>query len=99
MRKVNQYTRQIKLDAVKLVTEQKMSVKSVSETMGINIHVVYRWLREWEKYGEEAYCGIGRLLTVQAKLNKSTRRIAELEEENAMLKKYTAYLVKKRGEK
>jgi len=99
MRKVNQYTRQIKIDAVKLVTEKEMSVKSVSETMGINMHVLYRWVREWEKYGEEAYCGTGNLLTMQAKLNKSARRIEELEEENEMLKKYTAYLVKKREEK
>lgn len=96
MKKYVVHEKEFRVDAVKLVIEQGLSVKTVSERMGIKGTLLYKWIEQYRNYGEEAFCGSGYLLTMEAKLRKKDREIADLKEQNEILKKAAAYFAKNR---
>ena len=49
--------RQYKIAAVKLVIEEDYSVAEVSNELSIHCNSLYKWINEYEKYGEEAFPG------------------------------------------
>lgn len=95
MRSKKRYTKNYKVDAVKLVTEQGLDVNIVSERLGISFQNIYRWIEEYRLYGDEAFCGSGKALTVKAKFNQKNKQIADLQMELEILKKAAAYFAKK----
>lgn len=99
MKKQSKFTKQYKIDAVRLVKEQGLSVKIVAERMAINKTVLYRWISEYETYGEESFCGQGYLLSQEAKDRKKDKKIAELELQIEILKKAAAYFAKEKEKK
>jgi len=99
IKKKRKYTREFKFEAVKLVTEGGLRPKVVAERFGLTGVTLYRWISEFEEYGDEAFCGSGKALTQAAKDRKKDKRIAELEEELEILKKAAAYFAKKREQK
>lgn len=46
------YDRQFKIAAAKLVLEDNMSVSEVSKELSIHYNSLYRWINEYEEYGE-----------------------------------------------
>ncbi|WP_227869002.1 transposase, partial [Streptococcus pyogenes] len=48
------FDKAFKLSAVKLILEEEQSVKMVSSTLKIHPNSLYRWIQEYEKYGESA---------------------------------------------
>ena len=99
MKNVKKYTKQFKIDAVKLVTEHGLKLKLVSERLDIQLQTLYRWIDEYSQYGDEAFCGQGKELTMEAKLRRKDKEIADLKEELDILKKAAAYFAKKREQK
>ena len=69
----------LKLEVVRMIKDQGLSVKNVSETMDIGVTAVRRWLTQYsdEKNGQP---GIGKPLTAEQ------QRIRHLEQENRQLK-------------
>ncbi len=69
----------LKLEVVRLITEQGQSVQNVSESMGIGHTAIRRWLHQYaaEKNGLP---GIGKPLTAEQ------QRIRQLEQENQQLR-------------
>ena len=49
------FDKAFKLSAVKLILEEEQSVKMLSSTLGIHPNSLYRWIQEYEKYGESAF--------------------------------------------
>ncbi|HES1248442.1 TPA: transposase [Streptococcus pyogenes] len=49
------FDKAFKLSAVKLILEEEQSVKMVSSTLEIHPNSLYRWIQEYEKYGESAF--------------------------------------------
>lgn len=78
-KKRQQYDVSLKLEVVRLVKDQGMSVAHVSESMNICSSVIRRWVKQYE-----AECkgegGIGRPLTAEQ------QRIRQLEMENQQLR-------------
>ncbi|EOP90482.1 hypothetical protein IGM_02174 [Bacillus cereus HuB4-4] len=56
------YDRQFKMAAVQLVLEENMFVKEVSRELSIHSNTLYRWISEYEEYGESAFPGRGSAL-------------------------------------
>lgn len=56
------FDKAFKLSAVKLILEEEQSVKMVSSTLEIHPNSLYRWIQEYEKYGESAFTGHGSAL-------------------------------------
>jgi transposase len=88
------YTKEFKSDAVKLVTEQGYSCTEVGRRLGINHSNVTRWVREHRNVQEEpTQAGIPRseLVAENRRLRKENRR---LQMEREILKKAAAFFAK-----
>ena len=56
------FDKQFKIAAVKLVIEDNMTVSEVSKELSIHYNTLYRWISEYEEYGESAFPGYGTAL-------------------------------------
>lgn len=88
------YSKEMKIKASELVVKDGISVKVVAEKFGINQGIVYRWISEYNEYGEEAFIGSGKLRSEDAKIRKLEKELEELRMENEILKKAAAYFAK-----
>lgn len=84
------YNKEFKLEAVKLVVEKGRSVPSVALDLGIHEKTLYKWVSDYKKDSENAFPGSGRLKPQDELIRQLKRRVADLEEENAILKKAAA---------
>ena len=66
----------------------------MAEKMGIRKTILYRWIDEYETYGEEAFLGSGNLRSEDAELKKLRKENERLKMENEILKKAAAYFAK-----
>lgn len=90
------FDRQYKIAAVKLVIEEDYSVAEVSNELSIHCNSLYKWINEYEKYGEEAFPGSGTARrSSQYEIKKLERENRELRAELELLKKFRAFLKKK----
>ena len=53
------YDRQFKVSAAKVVLSGEMTVKGLSEELGIKDSTLRRWAREHEEMGDDAFPGNG----------------------------------------
>ena len=59
----------------------------VAQQLSVHPNSLYRWVSEYEKYGENAFPGNGSTIyTYQAEIHRLERRNQELEEEVELLK-------------
>ena len=90
------YDKQFKMAAVKLVLEDNMTVAEVSKELDIHYNSLYRWISEYEEYGESAFPGHGSALySYQYEIKKLKAENLELRKELELLKKFQAFLKKK----
>ena len=88
------YTREFKIKACDLVLKDGIKHSIVAEKLGINVVMLYRWIDEYETYGEHAFVGKGHLRPEDAELKRLRRENDELKLENEILKKAAAYFAK-----
>ena len=90
------YDKQFKMAAVKLVLEEDMTVAEVAKELSIHYNSLYRWISEYEEYGESAFPGHGSALySYQYEIKKLKAENLELRKELELLKKFQAFLKKK----
>lgn len=90
------FDRNFKFAAVKLVTDDELPVAQVAKELDIHYNSLYRWIREYEDYGESAFPGHGCALNnYQYEISKLQRENRHLQEELELLKKFRAFLKKK----
>ena len=83
------YDEEFKKRAVRLSNTSERTVKEVADSLGVNVQMPYRWRRLYTPDGEKTQ------FSESQDDNKALRqRIAELEEENYILKKATAFFAK-----
>ena len=56
------FSKEYKLQTTRQVIEEGKCTAEVSSSLGITEQTIYRWLREYDKYGEEAFKGFGPLV-------------------------------------
>ena len=88
------YSKEFKVRACELVIKDGIKHAVVAEKMGINKIMLYRWIDEYETYGEEAFVGAGHQRTEDAELRKLRKENERLQMENEILKKAAAYFAK-----
>ncbi|WP_315166513.1 transposase [Metaclostridioides mangenotii] len=87
---------EFKIAAVKLILEDNMTLRLVAEELEIHSNTLYRWVSEYEEYGERAFPGNGSALyNVQYEMKKLKRENEELRKELNLLKKFQAFLKRK----
>ncbi|WML34397.1 IS3 family transposase [Clostridium sp. OS1-26] len=87
------YDKQFKIAAVKLVQEDDMSVADAAKALSIHYNSLYRWISEYEEYGESAFPGHGTALySCQYEIKKLRQENNELKKELKLLKKLPSLL-------
>ena len=80
-----QYTREFKHEAVRLITEQGLSIAQVARDLGINDNLLSRWKKELAQQGQQAFPGQGR--AQEDELARLRREVEVLRREREILKK------------
>ena len=87
------YDRQFKVSAAKVVLSGEMTVKGLSEELGIKDSTLRRWAREYEEMGDGAFPGNGSpKINKDYEIVKLKKKVEELERENEILKNFRAFL-------
>jgi transposase len=86
-----QYTKEFKLDAVSLVTEQGYSRSEAARSLGINARMLGRWVKESSSDDDQAFRGNGKVTPDQEEVRKLRAQVKRLEMEKDILKKATVF--------
>lgn len=89
------YTKDLKEQACKLVVEKNIPVRIVAEKLSVRVQLLYKWLNQYESYGQDAFVGSGRVRSADAQLKKLQKENEYLKLENEVLKKAAAYFAEK----
>ena len=88
------YSKQFKIDAVNLVTEQGFNVSEAARNLGIHHSSLRRWKRQLESDGNQAFPGKGNLSAEKQELDRLRKENKRLRMEREILKKATAFFAK-----
>jgi transposase len=85
------YTPEFKLQAVKMVTDQKLAVAEVARRLGVTENRLHDWKKAVLKKGADAFPGSGHLTPLEEENRKLRADVKRLEAERDILKKATAF--------
>ena len=88
------FSREFKVEAVKLVTLQGYSFSQAAESLGIGENMLRRWEKQIEEAGEKAFPGKGKTLVVDEELHRLREENKRLRMERDILKKAAAFFAK-----
>jgi len=88
------HTAEFKIQAVRLVTEQGLSVSQAARDLGIDRGLLTKWKRQLAEDGGEAFPGKGRLKPLEEENARLRRENSTLRLERDILKKATAFFAK-----
>ena len=89
-----QYTPEFKKETVRLITELGQSSKQVAKDIGVHENTIYKWVQSYQKDPAEPFVGSGHQKVADEEMYRAKKRIADLEEEVAILKKAIAIFTK-----
>ncbi len=89
-----QYSQEFKVQAVKMVTEQGLSVSEVAQDLDVNPNVLRKWKQKMAEQGEQAFPGKGNVSADQEELRRLHKENRQLRLERDILKKATAFFAK-----
>lgn len=81
------YDKEFKLHAVKQVTELKKPATQVASDLDIAYQTLCKWIQKYKENQVEPFVGSGNLRSDDQALRDMEKRLRDLEEENAILKK------------
>ena len=84
------YTREFKVEAVKLVTEKGYSVAEAARSLDIGETLLRSWKQAVEAQGDQAFPGPGKLPPFEEELRRLRAENQRLRAERDILKKATA---------
>jgi len=85
------YTPEFKLAAVKMITDQKLSVAEVACRLGVTEGRLHDWKKATAKSGSDAFPGSGHLTPLEEENRRLRAEVKRLEMERDILKKATAF--------
>jgi len=89
------FSKEFKLEAVRLLEESDKSPNEIAADLGIRRNMLYKWQEQIKKQGDQAFRGPGRKPIEELdEVARLRRELARLREENAILKKAAAYFAK-----
>ena len=94
MTRRRKYTREEKLEAVRLCNDGTRSVTEVGTALGIAPSQLYKWQREFAQDGIDAFPGNGKVSSTDEELHRLRRENKRLTEERDFLKKTAAFFAK-----
>jgi transposase len=96
--KRRQFTREFKLEAVRLVVEKGRKVSEVARDLGIRPDMLRTWKRQVESRSglspTDVFPGNGQLTSQDEEIRRLRRELEMARQENAFLKKAAAYFAR-----
>ena len=88
------YSKQFKIDAVKLVTGQGYNLSEAARNIGMDPSVLRRWKIRLETDGSDAFPGKGHMIPEKQELARLRKENKRLRMEREILKKAAAFFAK-----
>jgi transposase len=88
------YTREFKVAAVQLITQQGRSVAEAARCLGIGENLLRKWKHDLDAEGDQAFPGQGHLPPLEEEVRRLRAENKRLQMERDILKKATAFFAK-----
>lgn len=88
------YTKEFKSQAVALTAQAGMTVPKVAADLSVPVNALYRWKKELNEQGADAFRGPGNRTAAEAELFRLRKENAELKMYVDILKKATAFFAR-----
>ena len=85
------YTREFKLQAVRMLTDQGLSVAEVARRLGVGENCLRNWRKAARHQGQDAFPGQGNPSPAEEELYRLRAEVQRLRAERDLLKKAAAY--------
>jgi transposase len=90
-RSYKQYSKDFKLETIKLVTEQGLTQSQAAKNLGLDQSLIGRWVRSYKSNGQVSFPGNGNLLPQDEKVKNLEKELRRVTQERDILKKAIAY--------
>ena len=94
MRKRRSFTREFKLQAVRMMTKQGLSMAEVARDLDVGQTLLRKCKKQFEEQAAEAFPGNGKLSAEQEELRRLREEVKQLRMEPDILNKATAFFAK-----
>lgn len=97
MSKRQSFSKEFKLEAVRLLDAGKKPAADIARELGIPRNRLYKWKEQLDSHGENAFPGHGRRPssdTQAAEIARLKRELERTQEENEILKKAAAFFAR-----
>ena len=93
-KKRRNYTREFKVEAVKLVTEKGYSVAEAARSLDIGETLLRSWKQAFQDHADQAFPGNGKLSPLEDEVRRLKAENRRLQMERDILTKATAFFAK-----
>jgi transposase len=87
------FSKEYKLQVIRMVKDEGKNVYQLAEDIGVSGNLIYRWIREYEKYPDHFLPGEGKP-TEKDEIRRLKKELAQAKEEAEILKKAMAIFSK-----
>ena len=88
------FTREFKLEAVRLIKGRGVSYAQASQDLNVHPNVLHRWMKDFAADPQHAFPGKGQMKPEQLEIERLRREVQKLKAERDILKKAAAYFAK-----
>jgi len=88
------FSREFKLEAVRLVRDRGVSVAQAAHDLNLHPNMLHKWVKELVADPAHAFPGQGQMKPEQAEIERLRREVQKLKAERDILKKAAAYFAK-----
>ncbi len=88
------FSREFKVEAVRLVLERGVSAAQAARDLGVHTNVLRHWVRAHRADPTHAFPGVGQQRAEDAEITQLRREVARLKMERDILKKAAAYFAR-----
>ena len=92
-----QFSREFKLEAVRLANQEGVPVAQVARDLGVGDSVLRRWMKQYEEKGAHAFGGSGRIAPQDEEMVGLKRELARVKRERNFLKSAAVFFAKESG--
>lgn len=93
-REYRTFSKEFKVEAVRLANESDQPITQVARELGIRVNQIYKWKQQLETKGEDCFPGKGKQLGESATVATLRKDNERLRMEVEILKKATQYFAK-----
>jgi transposase-like protein len=90
-RKYQKFTKEFKLEAVKMVIDHGHKQSEVSRNLGVSANLLGRWVAQFKEENDQAFPGNGNLKPEDQRVKDLEAQVRRLTMERDILKKAMAY--------